>query len=1260
MAINTIKIYYNLDGTINHQSNDAIVAESNATNQLQIIAPFSNQTAVTANFQLSNGIIITAKPTMLDGIVNDEHTNDEDWNKWVYTLGQDVLGAISFLSAVPLFITARFFEIITNPENGAEQTTVIKNGKKAEVSVQSVVPSPFPVATPDEVATILANIAINNGQIADINDLLGVDGDNFVKRLYNLNYPIATTVQNDDLLALLRVDGSTHSMAIDLLTSVINGNDLGIFDLPNLLPDPLTNPNLDQEVFWGATVAFTGAIGTGDDYVGRFLDLADLQAAIPVPVDNQYALTTEVVDRNIYIGVGGSWVIESAATLNLNRWQWEPQTGQVNPQYTWYDTGESQEVDPAVVAALVAAVEQLQLETDNLNDKTQNQSAIDLETSFAGDVIATGQAKSNSVDVTFDITAGRDITAGNNVAVGNDLSVVQDITVARNILITLSSGEIISEKLLVALGRSDVIAEVINNANSIVNLGVIKQNITEPTLNTTNKDMPASINELLTSINVNATNIATNAANIATNTNEIANNAAAINTKIDGLDIEDSAVPIASSVANISFGANLNVTDLGSGQVEVSAATIATARAEVAATVPYIIPEFFTKIPTSSLLPSNNTDVIDIDGNGDLVVVTIGDYELRSNYGLENDNISPGVFTIDILFNGIIQDGGGGTSGEVNLQQIINIDASSGGNPAFETVSNTLPITTLTASTIITLEAIASNPDMRLISEARLYITTAAVQNPADMTTVVYDNSSIDGSGDRIAAPPNGKVDECDFAWSGTDLSSDTTEGAIKEVNTKSNTNQSNITANASNIATNSTNIAINTGAISTIESDIATNNTRFGAGLFRTANNAVASDLYNSLGISPVVVNTIFKIKVPVSLINDLANARYSVDGGVTFNDIKNPVDGTNITGSQILDNNITLMYDGTDMLFLSSTELLQQAVQTSQSKLNNEDFKIINAKDVESPQAQSLLFYDENEKVQFAPLTEATENASASGTNTAIQNVVQGATDDRILTSLMGNTDFTLVDAIGDDFEVEVAGGSGDISINVQGTIQGNKTTVDKTLTVNMQVLKNGSPIGGVFAIVLDTSEQRLINTLLVDNEVGIIGDRYSLEISTPAGFSNTSVDILEDFQFIIRDVQVPSTLKIQNAYLLGDFDVLYAGADSNVTEGTVIQLVKPIEAGDMLKLVIQSASSPFSSNFLTKVVEVVPYGSVAENFNNSTGWTQLNTARTGVENWGLLLFIDLSLNQITFSKIINEQFGDGRTIKLRAITRTGKLGV
>lgn len=209
---------------------------------------------------------------------------------------------------------------------------------------------------------LIAQVSKNTGDILTINELLGINGDNFIKSDFDNNYAPVTIIRDEDILVMNDAldNFAVKRITIAQLRELFGSNFLGYSDYIDLLPDPFTDPDLNKDIPFTAIVIFEGT------------------------------------------STGGSLV----KLLTIH--QWITETGDPEgSQYTWFDTGEKGFVTQEefeVLEALVAT------KSDKSDTGLYDEFSAPIKALVAAAPVQT-ESIENAVDVIFDNSAI--IDAGN-------------------------------------------------------------------------------------------------------------------------------------------------------------------------------------------------------------------------------------------------------------------------------------------------------------------------------------------------------------------------------------------------------------------------------------------------------------------------------------------------------------------------------------------------------------------------------------------------------------------------------------------------------------------------------------------------------------------------------------------------------------------------------------------------------------------------------------------------------------------------------
>ena len=344
---------------------------------------------------------------------------------------------------------------------------------------------------------------------------------------------------------------------------------------------------------------------------------------------------------------------------------------------------------------------------------------------------------------------------------------------------------------------SDLDTRVTTNEQDII---ALEDRVTQNEVDINSNENRITQNE--NNIEINRQNIESNESRITQHDSDIAslqvnydNLDQKVDTKLDEIVVLDSGIKRGEGVDTLNFGAYLDVTDNGNGQVTINGQPGGDGAGEVAQGVnelstgstPWLIPGTRTKLaPMDIVVPSNDTDVIDFDGNNDPILKVEGDYTLDSSAQFRNEDATTGTnVTYYILFNGIdaysttlyipeAQDGPGGDDSVVEYFPTLLF------TNAQITSITTFPVT-------VTIEMVATNPAYVDYSRTATRTTTP---NDLAMSKAVYDTDS------------NGRVDDADYDGTGTNYLTTkySTQEAITELDTRVYDNQVDIQSNSNSI----------------------------------------------------------------------------------------------------------------------------------------------------------------------------------------------------------------------------------------------------------------------------------------------------------------------------------------------------------------------------------------------------------------------------------------------------------------------------
>lgn len=317
-----------------------------------------------------------------------------------------------------------------------------------------------------------------------------------------------------------------------------------------------------------------------------------------------------------------------------------------------------------------------------------------------------------------------------------------------------------------------------------------------------------------TAINVNTSTIGTNISSIEANDSAIA--AEKIrnddqdteltrldNVKIEGVLFEDDGTPTSSpSIQTINVGVGLQTTDDTNGRITIDAtATGATIEAGIkAVTEPVPTTGVPVDVVTASNIASLNTDVLEINVSGNIVLNQESGYTVHGDFVISNNNINTdGTIHIEGYANGFLLS---------SRQQPVSQNSSAlPWTPQNNVAKSEIEaVTTFPAEIIFKVWSDLPGDIEYDVFETRI---SAAEQTEASgniMFTGTYDNSEIDGNGDRvpsISSTGNGVVDKVDYAFNGTTFTtSPNMETSVKELDTQLLATETKATSNASNIGT--------------------------------------------------------------------------------------------------------------------------------------------------------------------------------------------------------------------------------------------------------------------------------------------------------------------------------------------------------------------------------------------------------------------------------------------------------------------------
>lgn len=365
MTENLVKIYHFLDGTFWKQDGDTLFRFSNLTQRIQLVAPFSPDNPVIINFRLENGLVVPERPLILTGtedvIINEE---EETWNVWDYLIPSAIVAGAASQSSTTLGVSFGVFELIN------EEQKLIKNTAQVNLSVNPNVEGIEEAVDATTTDIILQNLADNNASI------LNLEAEQ-IKKLYSefRTYLVSPILLPDDVFI---INGSTFtfrgsfSTLVALETAIPIGN---INDYAEVLDE-------DQIYIWNSLTGQWN--GTGQNK-------ADFEETIPQRIPNQTTLaglTEFFVGNNKGVfetltdlldlypngitnpGSRSGWkatVLDAEGNGTDNKgWAWDVAAN------AWFNTEIASTVTLDAFIALTARVTALELDTEKLENKTQD------------------------------------------------------------------------------------------------------------------------------------------------------------------------------------------------------------------------------------------------------------------------------------------------------------------------------------------------------------------------------------------------------------------------------------------------------------------------------------------------------------------------------------------------------------------------------------------------------------------------------------------------------------------------------------------------------------------------------------------------------------------------------------------------------------------------------------------------------------------------------------------------------------------------
>jgi hypothetical protein len=108
MTTNVTKYYMNLDGTRYDIDNTKLLANTNNTNIIQVITPFSNSLTLRIAFQLADGRDIGYKTLTYS---TTEVVEGETWNVYEYAMTDETLSVVTLVTSSPLTFSVNVREL---------------------------------------------------------------------------------------------------------------------------------------------------------------------------------------------------------------------------------------------------------------------------------------------------------------------------------------------------------------------------------------------------------------------------------------------------------------------------------------------------------------------------------------------------------------------------------------------------------------------------------------------------------------------------------------------------------------------------------------------------------------------------------------------------------------------------------------------------------------------------------------------------------------------------------------------------------------------------------------------------------------------------------------------------------------------------------------------------------------------------------------------------------------------------------------------
>lgn len=802
-------IFIRKDGSIQFSEPQNINQGSVKVNNISIVAPFSTTSVAKISFEKPDGVLIQ------DRILTATSLNSADGtNLFTYLFDEDVVDKFGTLKW-----TATFTDIdggILASSLGSIQVdeTVIPadktqtdlddfdyliarinevNAKKREEVDAKNIPADIQYSAngiKTDAFYRQAEFTINNqGQFGYLQvstyALTGADSGKFrqSERLYNSDQAFRRNIEHD----------GTNVLSVEdwVLVDDIGGlADLGItdfFDISGVTTQktsvqiPSIDPDLNANQVYTCIARYKTSQALDGNYIkyrGNVLSDAERDAEFPTPNTGDYIIREDTQIMQYFDG--SVWVDGTTIETNLNRWQWETETGQDDDQYTWYDTL----VQVGVPTQLTQDVEDLKI---NKSDKSDTGLFAEIDPSLKD----TGQT-----NIAQAINRLKEINDLGQDADSSTFQKIGEYGLTKN-----DPG--FSNAKVSSKAYADENGNIITSTYTTKVESNLKQDKTDNTLTTTNKTVSGAINELNTDvgnldsrIDGNDSDIADNTIAIQSNSSRITTNENDIATKIDGLLIKDSEIPVQSGVQSINFDQNLQVDMINSTEVRVTAVnTGITVKAEIdgADTPNFAIPVgTSSKINTQTKIASNDSNVLEIV-SGDMVLKQESGYTFNLSATARNTNsIDPQATSIEVYLNGILGD---------------TIDFGIGEEAGEDTIVNPSPSTTLTKDQILGITAFPVTVTYNIVTD-----NTGAFLDRFEVETITV---AIDGEGTGFMfksdydKDSNGRVDNADYDGTGTNyLTGNTdTQSAITTLDTTVNTNEENISTNTGDISSNTSNI---------------------------------------------------------------------------------------------------------------------------------------------------------------------------------------------------------------------------------------------------------------------------------------------------------------------------------------------------------------------------------------------------------------------------------------------------------------------